>query len=92
MANIYTKKGTGLCRCNNYDKNVYNGDVGKILRIDDKKKVVTVEYEDFEVITTENNSIQSTLKQVEYQYHELDELSLAYSMTVHKSQEQKCHV
>lgn len=83
---IYQEGDRVMQVLNNYDKNVYNGDVGKILRIDDKKKVVTVEYEDFEVITTENNSIQSTLKQVEYQYHELDELSLAYSMTVHKSQ------
>ena len=56
---------------NNYDKNVFNGDVGIIYRIDNADKKVTVFYDD---------------KTVEYEGDELEQLALAYACTIHKSQ------
>ena len=56
---------------NNYDKHVYNGDIGKISAIDTAEKTVTAEFDNKTVI---------------YQATELDELVLAYAITIHKSQ------
>jgi len=56
---------------NNYDKEVFNGDIGRIRRIDEEEGLVTVEYDG---------------RQVEYELGELDEISLAYATTIHKSQ------
>ncbi len=50
---------------------VFNGDVGTILKISDTFKTVTVLYDD---------------KKVVYEYSNLDEIELAYCVTVHKSQ------
>lgn len=50
---------------------VFNGDVGYIEDIDDSLKTVTVLYED---------------KRVSYGFRDLEELDLAYAVTVHKSQ------
>ena len=56
---------------NNYDKGVFNGDAGFIQKINKDLKVVTVIFR----------------KQViDYDFSELDELMLAYAVTVHKSQ------
>lgn len=60
---------------NNYDKGVYNGDVGFIRRIDRENAEVRVEF-----------SEEAGPLLVEYEFHELDELVLAYAVTVHKSQ------
>ncbi len=51
---------------------VFNGDMGVILRIDEFSQTVTVEYEE--------------KKQVTYPFSTLDELELAYAITIHKSQ------
>lgn len=51
---------------------VFNGDVGSIKKIDNNNQTITVEYEEG--------------KQVDYTYSMLDELELAYAITVHKSQ------
>lgn len=56
---------------NNYDKHVYNGDIGKITTIDTTDKTLTVEFDN---------------KLVVYQAAELDELVLSYAITIHKSQ------
>ncbi len=56
---------------NNYDKDVYNGDIGKIISINPEDQEVTVSYEK---------------RPVAYEYAELDEIVLAYAVTVHKSQ------
>ena len=56
---------------NNYDKDVFNGDIGRIVRIDEEEGLVFVDYDG---------------RQVEYETGELDEVSLAYATTVHKSQ------
>lgn len=57
---------------NNYEKEVFNGDVGFITDIDTEFKIVTVEFDD--------NFI------VRYDHIDLDELVLAYATTIHKSQ------
>lgn len=56
---------------NNYDKNVYNGDIGRITGVDDVNQKL---YINFDGIVKE------------YHSSELDEIVLAYAMTVHKSQ------
>jgi exodeoxyribonuclease V alpha subunit len=55
---------------NNYDKNVFNGDVGRIKVLDLEEQRAVVAFED----------------EVEYELAEMDELVLAYAVTVHKSQ------
>jgi exodeoxyribonuclease V alpha subunit len=56
---------------NNYDKDVFNGDIGRISSIDREEHEVAVDYEG---------------KRVSYDFTELDELVLAYAVSVHKSQ------
>ena len=56
---------------NNYDKEVYNGDIGRIVRVDPEEQEVAVRVDD---------------REVTYDFSELDELTLAYAATVHKSQ------
>ncbi len=56
---------------NNYDKNVFNGDIGRITDIDLEDKTVNINFD---------GSI------IEYDSSELDEIMLAYATTVHKSQ------
>jgi len=56
---------------NNYDKLVFNGDIGTIETINVTDKELTVRFLD---------------RPVEYDFSELDELTLAYAITIHKSQ------
>ena len=56
---------------NNYDKNVFNGDIGYIKDINPEDRVITVCYDE---------------RDVEYESSELDELVLAYAISIHKSQ------
>jgi len=56
---------------NNYDKDVYNGDIGRIVSIDKEAQEVTVSYD---------------ARPVSYDFSDLDELVLAYAVSVHKSQ------
>ena len=56
---------------NNYYKDVFNGDIGRIVRIDEEEGLVFIDYDG---------------RRVEYETGELDEISLAYATTVHKSQ------
>ncbi|WP_449244504.1 SF1B family DNA helicase RecD2 [Desulfobacca acetoxidans] len=56
---------------NNYDKDVFNGDIGRISRIDQEMQELTIIFENREVI---------------YDFGELDEIVLAYAISVHKSQ------
>jgi len=57
---------------NNYDKEVFNGDVGFIQEIDEENKIIVVRYDDNFVVSYENT--------------EFDEIILAYASTIHKSQ------
>ncbi len=56
---------------NNYEKDVYNGDIGRVTKLDPEDREVTVRFDD---------------RQVTYDFNDLDELVLAYAITVHKSQ------
>jgi exodeoxyribonuclease V alpha subunit len=56
---------------NNYDKNVFNGDLGYIQAVDMEERTLMLDFD-------------GTL--VEYEVSELDELTLAYATTIHKSQ------
>ena len=58
---------------NNYDKDVFNGDIGRIVRIEGKNVVVAYpERPEGDTVT--------------YAQGEVEELQLAYAMSVHKSQ------
>jgi exodeoxyribonuclease V alpha subunit len=56
---------------NNYDKDVFNGDLGRIVSFDTQDEILTAEFDG---------------REVEYAFDELDELGLAYAISVHKSQ------
>jgi exodeoxyribonuclease V alpha subunit len=56
---------------NNYDKDVFNGDIGRITAISTEEKVLTVLIDGREVV---------------YDFSELDEIVHAYAVSVHKSQ------
>lgn len=56
---------------NNYEKEVFNGDIGAISRVDTEERELTVNFDGREVC---------------YDVSELDELSLAYATTIHKAQ------
>ena len=56
---------------NDYDREVFNGDLGSVLRIDEEEGAVIVGFEG---------------REVAYPYGELDTLVPAYATTIHKSQ------
>jgi exodeoxyribonuclease V alpha subunit len=56
---------------NDYAKEVFNGDIGQIVGVDPVEREVTVKFDQREVV---------------YDFGELDEVSLAYAITIHKSQ------
>ena len=60
---------------NNYDKGVFNGDVGWVRSIHTEDTCLNVEFLE-----------EAGPLLVKYEFHELDELMLAYAVTVHKSQ------
>ena len=57
--------------CNNYAKEVFNGDLGYIREVDTEERTLKVDFDG---------------KWVEYDVTELDELTLAYATTIHKAQ------
>ncbi|MDR1361589.1 MAG: ATP-dependent RecD-like DNA helicase [Holosporaceae bacterium] len=56
---------------NNYDKNVFNGDMGQITDMDSESQTLSVNIDG---------------REINYEYSELDELTLAYAVSIHKSQ------
>ena len=56
---------------NNYDKEIFNGDIGVVKSVDMEDRCLTVCFDG---------------RDVEYDVSELDELVLAYAATIHKSQ------
>lgn len=60
---------------NNYDKEVFNGDIGKITAIDRVEQTLLVSFDE---------------RLVEYDFSELDEIVLAYATSVHKFQGSEC--
>ncbi len=73
------QRGERVFRCgdkvmqirNNYDKDVYNGDIGRISFVDAKERLVGVCYDE---------------RLVSYEFEELDEIVTAYAISIHKSQ------
>jgi len=58
---------------NNYQKEVYNGDIGRVVETNESE--LTVQFDE---------------KIVPYQYSELDEIVLAYAVSIHKFQGSEC--
>ena len=56
---------------NNYDKDVFNGDMGFVTRVDSEEQILTVNFDG---------------RPVDYEFSELDELLHAYAVSIHKSQ------
>jgi exodeoxyribonuclease V alpha subunit len=56
---------------NNYDKEVFNGDIGWVSRIDQEDRELTIDFDG---------------RLIAYEYSDLDEIVLAYAISVHKSQ------
>ncbi len=56
---------------NNYDKNVFNGDMGRIVKINHEDRSLVIRFDESEV---------------EYDISEMDEVVLSYATTIHKSQ------
>lgn len=71
MGFTYKKDDKVMHLKNNYEKDVFNGDIGTISSIDNQTRQVTVDYEGRTVV---------------YEAEEMHELSLAYAISVHKSQ------
>lgn len=68
---IFRQGDKVLQTVNNYKKEVFNGDIGSIAKIEPVEQEVTVDFDNRTVV---------------YDFEELDELGLAYAMTIHKSQ------
>jgi len=56
---------------NNYEKEVFNGDIGRVVEVEHEEQNLAVKYED---------------RVVDYDWSQLDELVLAYAISIHKSQ------
>ncbi|MFP6686645.1 MAG: ATP-dependent RecD-like DNA helicase [Polyangiaceae bacterium] len=75
----HIQKGTRLLRLgdkvmqlrNDYEKEVYNGDIGRIVGVDSAEKNLTVRFDE---------------RDVSYAEGDIDELTLAYATSIHKSQ------
>lgn len=56
---------------NNYDKDVFNGDIGTVIFLDAEERELTVRFDD---------------RAVDYTWEDIDELVPAYAISIHKSQ------
>lgn len=56
---------------NNYNKKVYNGDIGRILHIHTNDQIMILSFD---------------REEIEYEFSDLDEIALAYAISVHKYQ------
>lgn len=70
---IFREGDRVIHRRNNYDLNVFNGDIGKIITLNNEDLTCTV-------------SFYPDNREVEYQKEDMMELDLAYAITIHKSQ------
>lgn len=71
FGNTYAPGDKVIQTSNNYDKEVFNGDIGFIEEIDVEQSFLTIRFD---------------RRLVNYEFTELDELSLAYAISIHKSQ------
>ncbi|MBW2092958.1 MAG: ATP-dependent RecD-like DNA helicase, partial [Deltaproteobacteria bacterium] len=56
---------------NDYEKEIFNGDIGRIIKIDHENQEVTISFDERNVI---------------YDFTDLDQVVLAYAISIHKSQ------
>ena len=56
---------------NNYDKEVFNGDMGRVVKVDPELREVVISFDG---------------REIPYDYNDLDEIVLSYAVSVHKSQ------
>lgn len=56
---------------NNYDKEVFNGDIGRIVRIDSENQELSISFDG---------------RTIDFDFSDLDDIVLAYAVSVHKSQ------
>ncbi len=71
-SNIFKLGDRVMQIANNYDKNVFNGDMGQIIKLEENAKKFHVCFDDDRF--------------VEYNFDEASQLNLAYAVTIHKSQ------
>lgn len=71
FGNTYAPGDKVIQRINNYDKEVFNGDIGVIKSIDLEESQIKILFDD---------------REVDYEFSDLDEITLAYATSVHKSQ------
>lgn len=74
-ANIFRLGDKVMQLKNNYQKLVFNGDIGRIIDIDPEERKLVVAFQEAE-----------GERAVEYESDELDQLTLSYAISVHKSQ------
>jgi exodeoxyribonuclease V alpha subunit len=72
---IFRKGDRVIQKRNNYDLNVFNGDIGSITRVDNEEMILSVSFK-----------AGKEVKEVSYAKEDLLELDLAYAITIHKSQ------
>ena len=70
-SNFYKKGDKVIQTRNNYDKNIFNGDVGYIQTLDTEDKTALIQFDN---------------QEVEFEKSDFLDLQLAYSISVHKSQ------
>ena len=73
MSEIFREGDRVIHRRNNYDLEVFNGDIGSIKSIDNENLTLIVAF-------------SPDGREVEYQKEDIVELDLAYAITIHKSQ------
>ena len=78
---LYKLGAKVIQRVNNYEKDVYNGDIGYITKIEEQIK----DGQKINTFTIEYKSGNET-KAIEYDQNEIDQIDLAYAMTIHSLQ------
>ncbi len=71
FGSVYAPRDKIIQTVNDYDKDIFNGDIGQVSRVDLDEGQVHVAFDDRTVL---------------YEFGELDEIALAYATSVHKSQ------
>jgi exodeoxyribonuclease V alpha subunit len=68
---VYAPGDKVIQQVNNYDKEVFNGDIGVVLSVDVEESQLQIQFDE---------------RIVDYEFNELDEISLAYAISIHKAQ------
>ena len=68
---IYAPRDKVIQQVNNYDKELFNGNIGVVFSINIEEILLQINFDE---------SI------VDYEFNELDEISLAYAISIHKAQ------